>query len=54
MLSRGEAVIEERELKAARGRGRFVARAKVDLTGMPGHRAAELDPALNFGAEIAP
>mgnify|MGYP000879926778 CR=1 FL=1 len=54
VLSRGEVVIEERELKAERGRGRFVARAKVDLTGMPGHRAAELDPARNFGAEIAP
>ncbi len=54
MLNRGEVVVEERELVATRGRGRFVARATVDLTGRPGYRAPELDPVRNFGADIAP
>lgn len=54
VLNRGEIVVEERELVAERGRGRFVARERVDLTGVPGYRAPELDPACNFGAEIAP
>ncbi|WP_118137818.1 dihydropyrimidinase [Oceanicella sp. SM1341] len=54
VLSRGEIVIEDRELKAARGRGRFVARKPVNLTGMPGYTAPELDPARNFGAKVAP
>lgn len=54
VLNRGEVVVEERELVATRGRGRFVARATVDLTGRPGYRAPELDPARNFGADIAP
>lgn len=54
VLSRGEDVIRERELVASRGRGRFVARGRTDLTGMPGYGAPELDPARNFGAEIAP
>lgn len=54
VLSRGERVIDAGALQAAPGRGRFVKRAPVDLTGVPGHRAAELDPASNFGALIAP
>ncbi len=54
VLNRGDLVIEERRLVANRGRGRFVARDRVDLTGRPGYRAPELDPARNFGAEIAP
>ena len=53
-MNRGEVIVENGELKAGRGRGRFVARNPVDLTGKPGHRAKELDPAQNFGAEIAP
>jgi dihydropyrimidinase len=54
VMNRGDIVVEHGTLKAERGRGRFVARRPVDLTGIPGHRAAELDPARNFGAEIAP
>jgi dihydropyrimidinase len=53
-MSRGDVIVENGELKAERGRGRFIARNPVDLTGKPGHRARELDPARNFGAEIAP
>ena len=54
VLSRGEAVIEGGKLVAEPGRGRFVARARPDFTGHPGTRTPELDPAWNFGAEIAP
>jgi dihydropyrimidinase len=54
VMNRGDIVVEHGTLKAERGRGRFVARKPVDLRGIPGHRAAELDPASNFGAEIAP
>ncbi|MCR8723391.1 dihydropyrimidinase [Frigidibacter sp. SLM-1] len=54
VLSRGETVIDGGELVAEPGRGRFVARARPDFTGYPGTRTPELDPAWNFGAEIAP
>ncbi|CAH2603881.1 D-hydantoinase [Rhodovastum atsumiense] len=54
VLSRGAVVVHQGALRAEPGRGRFVARRRVDLTGMPGYRAPELDPARNFGAEIAP
>lgn len=54
VLSRGQRVIEDGELRAEPGQGQYVARAKIDLTGYPGHRAVELDPKTNFGAEIAP
>ncbi|TDK32323.1 dihydropyrimidinase [Rhizobium deserti] len=53
-MNRGDIIVENGELKADRGRGRFVPRKPVDLTGKPGYRAKELDPAQNFGAEIAP
>lgn len=53
-MSRGDVIIENGALKAERGRGRFIARNPVDLTGKPGYRAKELDPAQNFGVEIAP
>ncbi|SKA27166.1 dihydropyrimidinase [Consotaella salsifontis] len=54
VLSRGRPVVLEGELKAAAGSGAFVARGTVDLSGLPGHRTPELDPARNFGARIAP
>ncbi len=54
VLSRGELVIDGGRLVAEPGRGRFVARARPDFTGYPGSRTPELDPAWNFGAEIAP
>ncbi len=53
-MSRGDVIVENGALKAERGRGRFIARNPVDLTGKPGYRAKELDPAQNFGVEIAP
>nr|WP_239479983.1 dihydropyrimidinase [Actibacterium sp. 188UL27-1] len=54
VLSRGQRVIDGGKLLAEPGQGQYVARAKTDLTGYPGHRAVELDPNTNFGAEIAP
>jgi len=54
VLCRGRRVVDGGELLARPGDGRFVARKPIDLTGYPGHRAAELDPATNFGARIAP
>lgn len=54
VLTRGVRVVEDGALVASPGDGRFIHRGRIDLTGRPGHRAAELDPALNFGADIAP
>jgi dihydropyrimidinase len=54
VLSRGERVVDVGKLVAKPGRGAFVKRGKIDLTGIPGYRSIELDPAQNFGAEIAP
>ena len=54
VLSRGARVIDGGKLVAEPGRGRFIRRARPDFTGYPGTLAPELDPALNFGARIAP
>ncbi|MEM9784458.1 MAG: dihydropyrimidinase [Pseudomonadota bacterium] len=54
VLSRGQAVVTEGRLTGRPGHGRFVARGVPDMTGLPGTQAPELDPALNFGARIAP
>lgn len=54
VLSRGRRVVDKGALVAKPGDGRFVARGRTDLTGLPGSRIAEMDPARNFGAEIAP
>lgn len=54
VLTRGARVIDGGALVAEPGHGQYVARDKIDLTGYPGHRAAELDPATNFGARIMP
>lgn len=54
VLGRGRRIVDRGKLVAEPGAGRFVARRPVDLTGFAGHRAAELDPARNFGARIAP
>ncbi|WP_299968974.1 dihydropyrimidinase [uncultured Roseobacter sp.] len=54
VLTRGQRVIDGGKLQVEPGHGRYVARSRIDLTGYPGHRAPELDPATNFGAEIAP
>jgi dihydropyrimidinase len=54
VLNRGRRIVDRGELLAKPGDGKFIARKPVDLTGMPGHRVAELDPDTNFGARIAP
>ncbi|MFN3613916.1 MAG: dihydropyrimidinase [Rubrimonas sp.] len=54
VLSRGRRVVEEGRFVGTRGWGRFVPRARADMTGVPGTRVPELDPATNFGAVIAP
>lgn len=54
VLCRGRRVMDGGELIAQPGDGRFVARKPIDLTGYPGHQAAELDSEKNFGARIAP
>ena len=54
VLTRGNRIVENGTLIAKPGDGRFIPRDPVDLTGRPGGTAPELDPATNFGAEIAP
>jgi dihydropyrimidinase len=54
VLSRGTRVIEGGALHAKPGHGKFLARARSDLGNQPGHKAMELDPSQNYGAEIAP
>ena len=54
VLSRGVRVIEDGRLLAEPGHGKFVARSRIDLTGHPGGKVPELEPATNFGAKIAP
>jgi dihydropyrimidinase len=54
VIARGDVIVAGGAVTAPPGRGRFVARAPADMTGIPGHGAAELDPARNFGARIAP
>ncbi|GMG81576.1 dihydropyrimidinase [Paralimibaculum aggregatum] len=52
VLSRGVPVLEDGAFCAPEGHGRFVARDRLDLTGLGAPRAPEVDPASNFGAEI--
>ena len=52
VIRRGEVIVEDNELKAARGSGEFVARRRIDTTGMPGELAPELDPERNFGVDL--
>ena len=54
VFTRGTRVVEDGKLLAEPGHGKYIARARIDLTGYPGHRAVEMDPDTNFGAEIAP
>lgn len=54
LLSRGRRVVDSGAFVGSHDHGQYVPRARIDLTGYPGHRAVELDPAFNFGAEIAP
>ena len=52
MIQRGEVVIQENELQADRGDGKFIHRNKIDCTGMPGRLAPELDSDKNFGVNL--
>lgn len=53
VLNRGETIVEAGELKAARGRGRFIARKPYRIDpNVP--TVPELDPARNFQAAIRP
>lgn len=54
VLNRGRRVVEDGALAGKPGDGRFIARDPVDLTGFIGTHTPELDPATNFGADIAP
>ena len=54
VLTRGNRIVEHGNLIAAPGDGRFIERDPVDLTSRPGSIIPKLDPAENFGAEIAP
>jgi len=52
VIQRGKVIVEDNELQAGRGDGKFVPRKTIDCTGMPGRLAPELDPARNFGVEL--
>jgi dihydropyrimidinase len=52
VLSRGEVIVDNGELLAERGRGRFLPRAAGTTARPPGRREPELDPDRNFGAEL--
>jgi dihydropyrimidinase len=52
VLSRGEVIVADGELKAERGRGRFLPRPAGEAARPSGRLAPELDPARNFGAEL--
>lgn len=52
VIQRGRVIIEDGQLSAERGDGRFVPRRTINCTGMPGRLAPELDPGRNFGVEL--
>jgi dihydropyrimidinase len=52
VLRRGEVIVEEGELKAQAGSGRFLPRAGGPAAAPAGRTAPELDPARNFGARL--
>ena len=52
VIRRGEVVVENNELKAARASGEFIARDTIDCTGMPGELAPELDRSQNFDTDL--
>lgn len=53
VLRRGEVIVEEGELRAAPGSGRFLPRGGGPAAMPAGRPAPELDPARNFGARLA-
>ena len=52
MIARGEVIVDQGELLAERGRGRFLPRAAGDAARPSGPLIPEMDPARNFGAEL--
>jgi dihydropyrimidinase len=52
VLARGEVIVDQGELLANRGRGRFLPRPAGSAAGPLGRRLPELDQARNFGAEL--
>lgn len=53
VLGRGRRIVEGGALVAKPGSGQFIKRAPIDMTGHPGQRVPELDPAKNFGAKLS-
>ena len=52
VITRGKPVIMDGQLVGNHSHGKFIARGKIDLTGIPGHQALELDIEKNFGANL--
>ena len=52
VISRGDVIVDDDELKAEAGRGKFLKRAPFDGTGYSSRLVPELVPETNFGARI--
>ena len=52
VINQGRIVVDSGELKAKAGDGSFIARKPFDATGFVPPRAAEMDTATNFGANL--
>lgn len=52
VLTRGAKIVDQGQLVATEGQGKFFGRAPVDLRARPGASVKEFDPAQNFGAEL--
>ena len=54
VLSRGARVVDDGQLIASPGDGRFIHRDRIDLTGRDGHRAPEWNVLAGYEADVAP
>ncbi len=54
VLNRGKRIVDDGKLCATPGDGQFIARQPIDLTGMPGYLADEMNPVTNFSARVLP
>ena len=54
VLSRGNVVVEEGDLKVDRGNGQFLSRSLSHAAQPLGRLVPEMDPARNFGADMLP
>ena len=52
VIARGEVIVDDGELLAEAGRGRFLPRAAGAAARPAGPLLPEIDPARNFGAEL--